>query len=136
MTTPLIESSSLQSWQLRFEDRGDYVYAEVTGPQDSLDITAKYWHQIDTECARRGTHKLLICDRLNGEPATPDEFRQLASMLRGSRLQTMRIAFFEPVPEHLRFVEHGELAMREAGFTLRVLDNEREAELWLRYGDV
>ena len=136
MTTTSIDSSPAQSWRLHFEDRGDYVYAEVTGPQDSQAITVQYWRQIDAECVRRGTRKLLVCDRLHGEPASPEEFRQLAVLLRDSRLHDIRVAFHEPVPEHLRFVEHGELAMREAGFTMRVFDNEREAELWLRYGDV
>ena len=136
MTTTSIESSPAQSWRLRFEDRGDYVYAEVTGPQDCLEISVQYWRQIDVECARRGTRKLLVCDRLRGEPASPNEFRQLAMLLRDSQLHTIRVAFHEPVPEHLRFVEHGELAMREAGFTWRVFDSEREAELWLRYGDI
>jgi hypothetical protein len=35
----------------------------------------------------------------------------------------------------VRFVELGELAMREAGFILRVFGSEREAEIWLRYGE-
>ena len=122
------------SWRLRFEDRGDYLYAEVRGPEDSLEITTAYWRQIDAECARRGTRRLLVCDYLLGEPATPAEFTHLARNLRGGVLADLRIAFHEPVAEHLRFVEHGELAMREQGFTLRVFGSEREAVLWLRYG--
>ncbi len=125
---------AVPKWRLRFEDRDDYLFAEVRGPADSLAITTAYWRQIEAECARRDTRKLLVCDRLRGEPATPADFSQLARNLCGGVLEKLRIAFHEPVAEHLRHVEHGELAMREAGFTLRVFGSELEAELWLRYG--
>lgn len=128
------ESSDTPSWKLHFEDRGDYLFAEVCGPEDSLEITTAYWRRIDAECGRRGTRALLVCDRLQGQPATQEEFRRLAQALRGGVLERVRIAFHEPVAENLRFVEHGELAMLDAGFTLRVFGSEREAVLWLRYG--
>lgn len=134
MTSDNPGSNSDHSWRLRFEDRTDYLYAEVCGPEDSLAITTAYWREIAAECARRGTTRLLVCDRLRGEPATPDEFRGLVQSLGGSGLERVRIAFHEPVSDHLRHSEFGELAMREAGFVLRVFGNEREAEIWLRYG--
>lgn len=121
-------------YELCFVDRGDYLYACVKGAQDSPGITLAYWRQIASECQRRGTSRLLVCDDLQGEPATPQEFTRLASSMRGSGLEQVRIAFHEPNSANLRLVEHGELAFREAGFTLRVFGSEREAELWLRYG--
>jgi hypothetical protein len=134
MTQDIGEAPTEPSWRLRFEDRADYLYAEVDGPEDSLQITIDYWRNIDAECRRRNTRLLLVCDRLRGAPATPEEFRQLAATLKGGALDAVRIAFHEPVSDHLRFVEHGELTFREAGFTLRVFGSEREAEVWLRYG--
>ena len=134
MTTENSASSPDHSWRLRFEDRTDYLYADVSGPEDSLAITTAYWREIAAECARRHATRLLVCDRLRGEPATPEEFRHLAGSFLGSGLERVRIAFHEPVSDHLRVVEHGELAMREAGLTLRVFGSEREAEIWLRYG--
>lgn len=135
MTTDNLGNDPDHSWRLRFEDRTGYLYAEVSGPEDSLAITMAYWLAIDAECSRRGTTHLLVCDRLRGEPASAQDFEQLANGLRGIGLERVRIAFHEPISEHLRFVEHGELAMREAGFTLRVFGSEREAEVWLRYGE-
>jgi hypothetical protein len=134
MTVEISELPPAHTWHLRFEERSGYLYAEVSGPQDSLEITTAYWRAIDAECRRRDARLLLVCDRLRGEPASQDDFQKLAQALRGSGLEQIRIAFHEPISEHLRFVEHGELAMREAGFTLRVFGSEREAELWLRYG--
>ncbi|MGN6314118.1 MAG: hypothetical protein ACTHMO_10245 [Rhodanobacteraceae bacterium] len=121
-------------FQLRFTDRGDYLYAAVKGEHDSPEITLAYWRELAAECGRRGTARLLICDDLRGEPASPQDFLHLASVLRGSGLESVRIAFHEPVSSNVRLVEHGEIAFREAGFTLRVFGSEQEAELWLRYG--
>lgn len=123
-----------QRFQLRFTDRGDYLFAAVKGEHDSPEITLAYWRRIAAECNRRGTARLLICDDLQGEPATPQDFVRLSEALRGSGLESVRIAFHEPISSNVRLVEHGELAFREAGFTLRVFGSEQEAELWLRYG--
>lgn len=125
---------SPRPYELRLSDRGDYLYAAVKGEQDSPEITLAYWRELAAECSRRGVRRLLICDDLRGEPATPQDFVGLARALRGSGLEHVRIAFHEPVSANLRLVEHGELAFREAGFTLRVFGSEQEAELWLRYG--
>lgn len=119
---------------MRFEDRTDYLYVEVTGPEDSLAITLAYWRAVAAECSRRNTTHLMVCDRLRGEPASVDDFEKLADGLHDTGLERVRIAFHESIGEHLRFVEHGELAMLAAGFTLRVFGSDREAEIWLRYG--
>ncbi|HEX7130771.1 MAG TPA: hypothetical protein VF217_12015 [Rhodanobacteraceae bacterium] len=121
-------------YDLRFTDRGDYLFASVKGDEDSAEITLAYWREIAAECARRGATRLLVFDDLQGEPASPQDFALISAGLRGSGLERVRIAFHEPVSSNLRLVEHGELAFREAGFTLRVFGSEREAELWLRYG--
>jgi hypothetical protein len=121
-------------YELSFTDRGDYLFALVKGDQDSAEITLAYWREIVAECGRRGTARLLVCDDLRGEPATPQDFSRLSAALQGSGLERVRVAFHEPVSVNLRLVEHGELAFREAGFTLRVFGSEREAELWLKYG--
>jgi hypothetical protein len=135
MTKDNSGSSPDHSWRLRFEERTGYLYAEASGPEDSLAITMAYWREIAAECSRRNSVRLLVCDRLLGEPASAEEFEKLASGLRDIGLERVRIAFHEPISDHLRDAEHGELAMREAGFTLRVFGNEREAEIWLRYGE-
>ena len=122
------------SYELHFTDRGDYLFASVKGDQDSAEITLAYWREIVAECNRRGTARLLVCDDLHGQPATLQDFDRLAAAMQGSGLERVRVAFHEPVSTNLRLVEHGELAFREAGFTLRVFGGEREAELWLRYG--
>ncbi len=47
-----------------FEDRADYLYAAVTGPRDSQEISMAYWRQIAAECERRKTRKLMVVENL------------------------------------------------------------------------
>ena len=124
------------SWRLRFENRRGYLYAEVTGPEDSVDITIAYWREIAAECARRHARRVLVSDRLHGELANPEDLGSMVRGMLGHGLETVRIAFHEPEPSHLAGVEHAELHAREAGFTLRVFGDEHQAEIWLRYGDI
>ncbi|MEO6968648.1 MAG: hypothetical protein ABI132_09410 [Rhodanobacteraceae bacterium] len=119
---------------IRYEDRGDYLYAVVDGPEDKLEVCIAYWKAIAAECERRGARRLLVIDRLLGEPVPPDEMDSLVEVLRGSVLEHVRIAYHEPVSAHLPLVEHAELRAREVGFTVRVFADEHEAVLWLRYG--
>lgn len=125
---------STPSWRLRFEDRDDYLYAEVSGPEDSLQISLAYVRAIAVECERRKIARLLICDRLHGQPASHADSEHIANAFRDSIFAKMRIAFHEPVAEHLGALEYGEMAAREAGLTMRVFASEKEAEVWLRYG--
>ena len=43
---------------LRFEDRLDYLFAEVTGPRDSREISTAYWQRIAERCEARKVRKL------------------------------------------------------------------------------
>ncbi|MDQ2972766.1 MAG: hypothetical protein ABIY40_02830 [Rhodanobacteraceae bacterium] len=121
-------------FRIRYEDRGDYLCAEVDGPEDNFDVCVACWKSLATECERRGTRQLLVIDRLQGDPLPPDEMDRLVGILLGTFLKHVRIAFHEPVSAHLPLVEHAELSAREAGFTARVFADEHEAVLWLRYG--
>ncbi|MEO8802532.1 MAG: hypothetical protein ABI304_05455 [Rudaea sp.] len=127
-------NDSNTSWRLRFEDRDDYLYAEVSGPEDSMQISLAYWRAIEAECERRKTTRLLVCDRLRGQPSSQTDSEEIANALGGGIFANMRIAFHEPVAEHLRFLEYGEMAVREVGVTMRVFPSDKEAEVWLRYG--
>lgn len=119
---------------IRYQDRGDYLCAEVDGPEDTFEVCVACWKALATECERRGTRRLLVIDRLQGEPISPEEMDQLVELMRGSVLKHVRIAYHEPVSAHLPLTEHAELSAREVGFIVRVFADEREAVLWLRYG--
>lgn len=119
---------------LRFEQGSGYLYAHVSGPEDSFDITLAYWTAIAAECRRRRVHRVLVVDELEGEPATPTELEERVRSLHGTGLENVRVAFVEPVDAHLAQMEHAEILAREQGFLIRVFNSLTNAEIWLRHG--
>jgi len=123
------------SFRLRYENRPGYLFAHVTGPDDSYEITLAYWLAIAQECQRRGVKQLLVLDELTAAPATLDELDRLIDGLVGVGFEGMRVAFVEPHHERVALVEHAEMKARDLGYTARVFGEERAAEVWLRYGE-
>ncbi len=127
--------SSEQSYRLRFDDHGDHLCVELSGPGDSLETSMIYWRQIADECERRGTRALLVLDRFGGEPLAPHEMDQVIHVMRDSYMQHVRVAYCKLNAAHLPQAEYGELHAREVGYNVRVFGDENEAQLWLRYGE-
>jgi hypothetical protein len=119
---------------LRFEQRSGYLFAHVSGPEDSFDITLAYWTAIAAECLRRGERQALVVDELAGEPATHEELEARVRSLHGTGLEDVRVAFVELVDAHVAQMEHAEILAREQGFRLRVFTSITAAEIWLRHG--
>ncbi len=122
------------AFALRFEDRPGYLFAEVTGPQDSLEVSVAFWRRLADEVARRQATRLMVVDRLEGTPLDPAGMAMLVTRLVGFGLEQVRIAYVEPTAEHMPAMEHGEIFAQELGFTARVFGDSGHADRWLRYG--
>jgi hypothetical protein len=122
-------------YELRFQDCGDHLRVSIRGARDSLEISLAYWQEIAAECERRGTRALLVLDYLGGDPLPQQDMEQVIERLRQSYMHQVRVAYCESNSVYLPQAEYGELRAREAGYTVRVFGSEREAELWLRYGE-
>ena len=56
---------------IEFEDRGEYLYAYVTGPKDNEEISIDYWQRVIAECKKRGVDRLLIEKSAEGLEVPP-----------------------------------------------------------------
>jgi hypothetical protein len=126
---------STPPYSLAFENAGDYLRVEISGPGDSLEVSLAYWRDIADECERRGARALLAVDLFENEPLEPAEVEQVIEAMRNSYMQNVRVAYCELNSAAVSQAEYGELTAREVGFTVRVFASEHEAELWLRYGE-
>lgn len=128
-------TSDKPPYRLRFVQEDGFLRAEVDGEDDSLAITQAYWQEIACECERRGPGSLLVVDRLRGKPPNAEELIALVHALRDTVLLHMRIAMYEPQPSELSRLQHAELEAFDVGANFRIFTSEREAEVWLRYGE-
>lgn len=119
--------------QLVFEDRPGYLFAAVSGPRDSTDISLAYWSRIRDEVERRGAAKLMVVEDL-GEHDGPRDLPGMVDALIAMGLDQVKVAFVVARVELLSQMEHGEILAMERGANGRVFGNTTVAERWLRHG--
>lgn len=119
--------------RLEFEDRADYLYAAVSGPRDSQDISRAYWARIAEECQRRRTRKLMVVESL-GDFEGDRDLPSTVDFLFELGLDKLQVAFVVGRIELLSHMEHGEILALERGARGRVFGNASVAERWLRHG--
>lgn len=119
--------------KLFIEDRNNYLYAEVSGPSDSFEITMAYWTAIAEQCHKRDTYRLLVLERL-GEYAGERNMTLMIDSIIALGFENIRVAFVDAFIEHLAIAEQGEILAMERGIAGRVFGSVQEAERWLRIG--
>jgi hypothetical protein len=122
-------------FRLDYADRPGYLYVRVTGVNGSLETTVAYWMAIAAEVRARRPAQVMIKDEMLGEPPSPGEIQQFIAAMAGQGFEGVRVAYVEADGDQVAQVEHGEIYAREQGFDGRVFGSERQAELWLRYGE-
>ena len=124
--------SDSDSVSIEFIAEGGLLRATARGPGNYAN-TLHYWETIATELRRRKPAALLLVDETSGPPLSAEEWKALVEEMVGRGLERVRIAHVKPFG--LQRIEYCELYAREAGLDARVFTNEREASLWLRYGE-
>jgi hypothetical protein len=118
---------------LVFEDRNGYLYAQVTGPRDSHQISLAYWSRVAEQVRKRNVRKLLVHENL-GDHEDQRDISSMIDALIAMGLDRIQVAFvvgrIELVPE----MEHGEILALERGANGRVFGSVAMAERWLRHG--
>lgn len=118
---------------LVFEDRNGYLYAHVSGPRDSHQISLAYWSRVAEQVRKRDARKLLVHENLGDH----EDERDLSSMidaLIAMGLDRIQVAFVVGRIELVTEMEHGEILALERGANGRVFGSVAMAERWLRHG--
>ena len=123
-----------QRFGVRWEERADYLYAEVTGLRGDHDVGVAYWRVLADEVGRRTVHRLLVDARLQGPTMSPEGLAAVIGEFVGSPLEGVRIAYLEHSARNVPAMEHGAIAAAELGFNARVFLDVGTAERWLKYG--
>lgn len=119
--------------RLVFEDRPGYLYAHVTGPRDSEQISLAYWSAIVEEIRRRNSLKLMVVENL-GDYDGPRDLPAMLDALVEMGLDRIPVAFVVGRVDLLGLMQHGEILAIERGANARVFDSPSVAERWLRHG--
>jgi len=92
--------------KLLIEDRKNYLYAEVSGPDDSFEISMAYWTAIAEQCHQRDSRRLLVLERL-GDYAGERDMTLMIDSIIALGFENIRVAFVDIFIEHLAIAEQG-----------------------------
>lgn len=120
---------SSKGYNLLLERRAFYLFAKVSGPRDTLQISINYWTEIAEECARSPVERLLVLEELN-EKSTVLDMAQMIQLLPQMGFKDMRIAFVDP-KEDVGLLAFAEVRAHELGLTGHVFGGVDAAERWL-----
>ena len=123
-----VEVSKL--YNLKFEERTDYLYAYVSGDKASLELSKQYWRKIAEECRRTKCNKVLIVEDIK-ENVSTTEMYEFASELPTMGFVGIKIAFVDQYIEQRELNELGELVATNRGGHGKIFNTVEEAEQWL-----
>lgn len=127
-STISLEKSNL--YNIEFEHRPKYLYAFVSGKDDSLEITRNYWQDLLEECRQHNFDKLLVEENLEGSLSMPEVY-QFASEYSEMGFREILVAFVDRYPSHRQLNRFGELVATNRGGRIRMFDTIAEAKQWL-----
>ena len=119
-------------FHVRFDAHPAGLRARVTGANNFANTLA-CWHAIVAEVRRLRPRCVLLLDDMHGMPLGPEEWKTLVDSISRDVMGPVHVAHVRT--RGLRELEYCEILAREAGFTARVFASERDADLWLRYGE-
>ena len=126
-----MSAKSRTDFRLTFEIRDDCLYAFVSGPEDNLSVSKKFWAQVHTKAVETGITKILVEEDFPNQVSTTEMFEtgKFIAKIFGPK---MKIAH---VDKHLSDMELNKFAENVAvnrSLFGRVFNNRSDAEKWLK----
>lgn len=119
------------TYEIRYETRGNYLYAHVTG-EDSLDTSLAYWQDLRREIEARGLRSLLVVEELTGTVDTLGTYRVGKTVSELFLGYPIRLAFVDVTDFAPDNTEFGTTVSRNRGLNVQSFQTEAAAEAWLQ----
>lgn len=120
-----------KAYEIKFEQRAEYLYAYVSGERDSLEISLAFWREIAEECRKTGARKVLIEEDIK-EAVSMLEMYQIAAEIPRLGFSNVLIAFVDRYLEQQSLNQFGEIVATNRGLRGKIFNNAPEAENWLQ----
>jgi hypothetical protein len=115
---------------VRFEHRGAYLFAHITGKGESLQTTQANWREIADACKRGGYNKVLILEDIEGEMPFMEQFA-FAAGLKEIGFDGVKVAFVDAKAEQFANNKFAEDVAVNRGANGRLFQDIDEALAWL-----
>ena len=130
-----MSGSPADLFQIDFTQVDCGLRAYVTGINGTLETTLSYWRRIAAEARRTDLPALLVVDAIYGEPPPPEHLQRVVLAMKDEGIAHLRVAYVAEDVAQIPQIELAVLMANENGFRIRIFGEEREALMWLRYGE-
>jgi hypothetical protein len=113
---------------INLENRGEYLYALVSGETLTPEIARMYWDEIAEMCFTLEKSKIMI-EKDFAKSVSPPEMLEMGVYL-GKILPGKKIAFLDQYKNE-SINELGKVIARNQGVILRIFKDTEDAEKWL-----
>ena len=115
-------------YTLEIEDRGEYLYAVVSGQKVTPEIALAYWQELIDECKSKNRSKILL-DHNFAEMIEMSEMLKIIGPV-GELLKGRMLAFFDRYG-HYDTPEAGKAILRSMNVKMQIFHDLEKAEKWL-----
>jgi hypothetical protein len=115
-------------YNIKLENRAEYLYALVSGETLSPEIAKMYWDEIAEMCITLKKSKIMI-EKDFAKTVSPPEMLEMGVYL-GKILSEKKIAFLDQ-RKNEDINELGKVIARNQGVIMRIFKNVEDAEKWL-----
>ena len=118
-------------YQITFTDREEYLYAAVSGEEDSLEVSIAYWTEVLAEARERGKNKLLVTENFTNAVSAIDMYMLVEEMQKRG-VTDLKIAFVDSEFSQFEMNKFAETVAVNRGIYAKIFNTEVEADQWLR----
>jgi hypothetical protein len=119
-----------KGYKIEFEQRPDYLYAYVSGEQDSLEISLGFWREVAEECRAARAKRLLLEEDIK-EAVSMLEMYQIAAEIPKLGFENVLVAFVDRYLDQQDINQFGEIVATNRGLRGKIFNDVRAAEEWL-----
>ncbi len=117
-------------YELKFDERPNYLFVEVTTEIFSVDIAVAYLREVIAECRELNYHRVLLVGDIP-EALSPARNKNVGSKLRELVFEGLKIAVVEPTLDRRQQDNYSDTASRGLGIDVKAYNAVPDARRWL-----
>ena len=121
---------SKPKFNLLLEEYDNYLYASVSGPQDSEEVSIQFWKEILTKAEELNVKKILVEEDFPNQLSVL-EIHAVAEVIANHFTNAFQIAHVDKHASDIDLNVFGETVARNRGLWVRVFQTLEDAEEWL-----
>ncbi len=120
-----------EDFEIEYEAREGYLFAQVSGPKDSVDVSKRFWDAIIARMNEIGEDRVLVVEDFPNQ-LSPADMYAIAVIVSKLFRQPKKLALVDTCASHYELNAFGETVATNRGAAARAFNDMDDAIAWLR----